>query len=60
MSNHKELPWDDLATLYDKRVGGRRARTLPMEVIFEWATKQPDIEETATDGLRLRPEESKP
>lgn len=34
------LTWDDLATLYDKLHGGRKARTLPMQAVFEWAEKQ--------------------
>lgn len=43
------LTIDDLANLYDNRNSGRRARTLPMETVFDWAKKQPDIS-VAEDG----------
>jgi CO dehydrogenase/acetyl-CoA synthase delta subunit len=36
------LTWDELANLYDKANTGRRARTLPMDTVFEWAEKQVD------------------
>lgn len=38
----KQLTWDDLADAYDKEHSGRKARTLPMEYVFEWAGKQTD------------------
>lgn len=31
------LTWDQLADHYDSNNSGRRARTLPMEKVFEWA-----------------------
>jgi len=34
---------DELANLYDKaNIGGRPARTLPMDTVFDWAEKQTD------------------
>ena len=36
------LTWDELATMYDLANSGRRARTLPMNDAFEWASKQTD------------------
>lgn len=48
----KELTWEELADLHDERTGGR-ARTRPMDAVFEWALTQPDIEETETGGLHL-------
>ena len=33
------LSWDDLANEYDKTHGGRRARTLPMDKIADWAER---------------------
>jgi len=36
----KSLTWDELADIYDKTHGGRRARTQPMDTIFKWAEKQ--------------------
>ena len=50
------LSWNDLAELYDRRVGGRPARTLPMDSIFEWAKNQADIELDAEEGtLHFKP-----
>lgn len=48
----KYLTWDDLATLYAERTGGR-ARIRPMQDIYDWATRQPDILETE-DGLQIK------
>ena len=31
----KALIWDEVANDYDKLVGGRRARTLPMDEVFD-------------------------
>ena len=36
------LTWDDLADAYDEEHSSRPARTLRMETVFEWATKQHD------------------
>jgi len=36
----KALTWDDLAALYDQSHYGRKARTLEMDTVFEWAEKQ--------------------
>ena len=38
----KQITNDELADLYDKYNGGRPARTLPMNKVFEWAKKQED------------------
>lgn len=51
------LTWDELADLYDKAhgSGGRRARTLPMDQVFQWAAKQTDKFRVAADGsIHLR------
>jgi hypothetical protein len=37
------LLWEDLAEMYDKIHGGRKARTLPMNEVFAWAKEQPGI-----------------
>ena len=29
------MTWDDMADLYDRNFGGRRARTLPMETVAD-------------------------
>lgn len=42
MNIGKALTWDELANIYDKTNSGRKARTLPMPVIFDWAEKQID------------------
>ncbi len=38
------LTWNELAEEYDKVSGGRKARTLPMRQIYDWAIKQPQFE----------------
>lgn len=44
MSEQEEpILWGELARLYDEaHPGGRRARTLPPDVVFYWAEKQTD------------------
>ena len=39
----KALTWDELATIYDRHNSGRRARTLPMDTVSDWAEKRTDI-----------------
>lgn len=51
--NTEPLTWDQLADLYGQRTGGR-ARTLPMGVVFKWATTQTDIHETEEGYLVLQ------
>jgi len=41
-TNEPSLTWDELANEYDKVHTGRKARTLPMKTIFNWAAKQTD------------------
>jgi hypothetical protein len=36
----KVLTWEDLAMEYDKKHAERKARTLDMKYIFDWAEKQ--------------------
>lgn len=38
----KALLWDELADEYDKYHSNRKARTLPMDHVFEWAEKKQD------------------
>lgn len=38
----KELTWNDLAEFYKKKTG-QSARIRPMDDIYTWATKQPEI-----------------
>ena len=47
-----KLTWDDLADLYNEKTGGR-ARTMPMDTIYDWAIKQPDIKVT-DDGFLFK------
>lgn len=46
------LTWEELANIYDKdkSQGGRPARTLQMEVVFEWAEEQTDKFKVSKDG----------
>ena len=53
----KTLTWDELANFYDKKTGGR-ARIQPMKTIFEWAIKQPEIEENKDGTLTFKLTES--
>ena len=46
----KALTWTDLANFYDKECGGRKARTLPTNVIWEWAEKQTEKFYLSDDG----------
>ena len=36
------LSWDELADIYDKGNSGRKARTLPMDTVFEWVEGKRD------------------
>lgn len=36
----KALTWDELAKFYNKVNSGRKAQTLPMDQVFDWANKQ--------------------
>ena len=45
----KALTWDELANLFDKANIGRKARTLPMDTVFEWAEKQTDKFQVSAD-----------
>ena len=52
---NNQLMWDELATIYDRENGGRRARTLPMDQVFDWAAKQTiRFKVTEDGGLELR------
>lgn len=54
----KSLTWDDLADLYKERTGGR-ARIQPMDNIYNWAIKQPDIKVNEDSSLYLVKEKEK-
>lgn len=49
------LTWNDLAEEYNKKNGGRRAKTLPMEEVYQWACKQ-DCFVVQKDGSLVRKE----
>ncbi len=40
---NKSITWEELANVYDKNNNGRKARTLPMDSVFEWGKKRKDI-----------------
>lgn len=44
------LTWDDLANYYDEHHGGRKARTLPMDQVFDWCERQTDVFRVAPEG----------
>lgn len=43
MNNNKPLTWDEVANVYDSRHSGRKARTMPMDVVFDWVASQDDF-----------------
>ena len=49
------LTWDNLAALYNQRTG-RNARIMPLNAIYNWAVRQPEIQERE-QGLILKKEE---
>lgn len=44
------LNWDMIADIYDKNHSGRKARTLPMAYIAEWAESRTDIFSITENG----------
>ncbi len=46
----KRLTMEDIANVYDKQKGGRRARTLPMDTVMEWAISRSDLFTTDKEG----------
>lgn len=41
--NNKPLTWNEVADIYDAKHTGRKARTLPMDVVFDWVAEQDDF-----------------
>lgn len=39
----KAATWDELATAYDRVHTGRKARTLPLDVVWKWALTSPEF-----------------
>jgi hypothetical protein len=39
------LKWDDVANIYDRYNVGRKARTLPVETVFDWVKGRTDLVE---------------
>jgi hypothetical protein len=52
------LTWNDVADLYGKKTG-LTARILPIEKVYKWATKQPEITVNPDTSLSWRTDESK-
>ena len=47
--------WEDLADAYDKHNKEvQKARTLPMEQLYDWAEKQTDLFEITNDGFLIK------
>ena len=44
------LTWEELADVYDESHCGMRARTLPMDAIFEWVEEQKDKFKVSKEG----------
>lgn len=45
-----KLTWENLADIYDKYHQGRKARTLSMDSVFEWAEKRTDLFTLDSEG----------
>lgn len=52
----KTLNWNDLADFYNKKTGGQ-ARIRPMDEIYEWAAKQPEIKINKNTSLSFKADE---
>ena len=49
------MTWEEVAELYDECHGGvRRARTLPMETVFDYVAEQKHLVELQEDGTLVR------
>ena len=46
----KKLTWENLADIYDKHHGGRKARTFSMDSVFDWAEKRTDLFTLDSEG----------
>jgi len=44
------LTWNELAALYDAEHSGRKARTLPMEYVADWAERKTEMFHVSEDG----------
>lgn len=54
--NDTRLSWNELADEYDKRHGGRAARTLQMETVFDWAASKESLFTVDEEGYIHRVE----
>ena len=52
----KALTWDELAHLYDRVHGGRPARTVEMEDVWDWAARQTEKFYVSAEGTIHRKE----
>jgi hypothetical protein len=52
MEKDKYLTWEELADFYGKKTGGR-ARIMKQDDVYEWATKQEEIEVMKDGSLKL-------
>jgi len=55
-ANLKPLTYDELATLYDKHHGGRKARIIPIWEVVAWSSQRTDLFEVDDeDNICLKP-----
>jgi hypothetical protein len=50
----KAITWEELADAYDSCHSNRKARTLPMDEVFDWGEKQKQFWVDETDGSMYR------
>ena len=52
----KPLTWGELAMIFNKHTN-KRAYTLPMDVVYDWAISRPDLFDTDKEGQLFLKEE---
>lgn len=54
MSKEKGMTWEELASWYDKNIGGRKARTLSMDTVFDACVASGKFTLTEDGGIKLK------
>ncbi len=48
------VSWEELAAWYDKNIGGRKARTLSTDTVFDACIASGKFMETESGGIKLK------
>lgn len=57
MEKGQGITWNELANVYDKHHSGRKARTLPMDTVLDWALARKDLFYVDAEGSICRCED---